>query len=348
MRVYKVFTHDLRSPVVGGEPVWSGRLPYTLPRVPIARGNHFCGEGWAACRTPTAAIQFAGLFPNGRPARVFTGFVQGDYAESTDPMQPGVMKIRAETILLDTEMPLEPIIEELAEITWTKYTGTMISELFDWIAALKRPLHNEHIVGYALYEALKAQGYGHMRVANENMVPKEKRISAHIARITRQPSVNVRIQECNSAGTRDSFPLRSDRLRPAVGTSWLEPNTVWPEDQIEGVWSAKKALDYYYANLENDPTKLTRGLIDAYRWGMRQAVALDKDLVTFTMEERHDGEFKTEATDYGLANRIRAEIAAEASAAARAAADGRRWGADGAGPERHGERDTPNVWEPKL
>lgn len=348
MRVYKVFTHDLRSPVVGGDPVWSGRLPYSLPKVPIARSEQICGAGWAACRTPTAAIQFAGLFPDGRPGRLFTGLMDGEYAEVSDYTSPGVTKLRCESILLEQELPLQPVIEELAERTWTKFTGDMIQQVFEWMSALKRPLHNEHVVGYACYEALKAQGMGHMRVAPEHMVPIANRLSSQLQRLTRQTSVNVRIQEGNNTGKRETFKLPGDRLQPAIGAAWLEPNTVWPEAQTAGAWSASRAIEHYYRNIDYDPTRLTRGLIDAYRWGMKQLVAHDKDVALFSMEEESDGKSKTQKPDAGLANRLRAEIAAEASAATRAAADGRRWGSDGAGPERHGERDTPDLWKPQL
>lgn len=39
MTGYKVFTHDYRSPVQGGDPVWDGTVPYVLPATPLDCGN---------------------------------------------------------------------------------------------------------------------------------------------------------------------------------------------------------------------------------------------------------------------------------------------------------------------
>ena len=71
MRAYKAFTHDLRSPIQGGEPIWTGELPFSLPRVAVDKGEADCAAGWNACRSPQTAVKIAGLWPNGWPVRVF-------------------------------------------------------------------------------------------------------------------------------------------------------------------------------------------------------------------------------------------------------------------------------------
>ena len=43
---YRCFTHDLRSPVQGGDPIWDGRLPYDLPVVTVDTSQAECGAGW--------------------------------------------------------------------------------------------------------------------------------------------------------------------------------------------------------------------------------------------------------------------------------------------------------------
>ncbi len=42
---YKAFTHDLRPPVRGGEPVWTGELPHELPVVKLDASAEECGAG---------------------------------------------------------------------------------------------------------------------------------------------------------------------------------------------------------------------------------------------------------------------------------------------------------------
>ena len=68
---FKVFTHDLRPPVQGGEPVWDGSLPFELPKVKVDRSDDECGEGWNFTARSQDALRIAGLWPNGRPSRLF-------------------------------------------------------------------------------------------------------------------------------------------------------------------------------------------------------------------------------------------------------------------------------------
>lgn len=68
---YKVFTHDLRSPIQGGEPIWDGKLPFTLPARTVDTSGKDCAEGWNAARLPHVALQIAGLWGNGHPSRLF-------------------------------------------------------------------------------------------------------------------------------------------------------------------------------------------------------------------------------------------------------------------------------------
>jgi len=89
---YKVFTHDLRPPVQGGAPVWTGQLPYDLPEVAVDTSGDECASGWNACSTPEDALRIAGLWPDGRPSRLFRidAYASGlDLALPTGPNELG-------------------------------------------------------------------------------------------------------------------------------------------------------------------------------------------------------------------------------------------------------------------
>jgi hypothetical protein len=73
-RYYRVFTHDLRSPIQTSEPVWDGSLPHRLPVVKVDDGPKQCAPGWHACRDAEDALQISGLWhggKNGGPARIY-------------------------------------------------------------------------------------------------------------------------------------------------------------------------------------------------------------------------------------------------------------------------------------
>ena len=69
--MWKVLTHDLRSPIQHGEPLWNGALPFRLPRVTVDPGPDECAAGWNFCDRLSTALGIAGLWPTGRPSRAF-------------------------------------------------------------------------------------------------------------------------------------------------------------------------------------------------------------------------------------------------------------------------------------
>ena len=83
---FKVFTSDLRSPLQGGPPVWDGTLPYSLPEVEVDRGQGECAAGWNACREATTALRIAGLWPDGRPSRLFHVETTAEVVERGDKL----------------------------------------------------------------------------------------------------------------------------------------------------------------------------------------------------------------------------------------------------------------------
>ena len=81
---WKVLTHDLRSPVRGGPPIFDGQCPTTLRAVMLDTGGDNCGAGWNYCEAPEAALTIAGLWPTGRPSRLFAVDGSADAIERGD------------------------------------------------------------------------------------------------------------------------------------------------------------------------------------------------------------------------------------------------------------------------
>jgi len=68
---FRVFTHDLQSPIYPSGPVWNGSLPYRLPAVKVDTSDAECAPGWHACRTLGEAMQISAAWHDGRPCRAF-------------------------------------------------------------------------------------------------------------------------------------------------------------------------------------------------------------------------------------------------------------------------------------
>ena len=109
MIAYKVFTHDLRPPVQGGDPVWDGALPFVLPSVLVDKSNDECAAGWNATKEPHTALLIAGLWPDGRPSRLFVVETDGEVIARGD-------KLRADTWTIVEEVTdLRPAIGRLSK-----------------------------------------------------------------------------------------------------------------------------------------------------------------------------------------------------------------------------------------
>jgi hypothetical protein len=87
---YKVLTHDYQSPVLRGDPIFDGKLPFTLPRTYVDTSATECAAGWNACRAGHTALSIAGLWADGWPARLYRVETDEKVIERGD-------KLRAET-----------------------------------------------------------------------------------------------------------------------------------------------------------------------------------------------------------------------------------------------------------
>ena len=93
---WKVLTHDLRSPIQGGEPVCADTFPAPLPAVRLDTSDEHCAAGWNYTADLASAFRIAGLWPNGRPSRAFVVEASADAIERAD-------KRRASTLTLVRE-----------------------------------------------------------------------------------------------------------------------------------------------------------------------------------------------------------------------------------------------------
>jgi len=151
---YKLFTHDLRSPIQGGEPVFDGKLPCVLPIVHVDRSQRDCAPGWNACAQPEDALRIGGLWPNGHPSRLFV-------VETDTTVVARGDKLRAATWTIVRECSEEEIREgvtKFSERYFKPHALPMAAEQMEWRAALARPKRDEALVDAGLREALKARG----------------------------------------------------------------------------------------------------------------------------------------------------------------------------------------------
>jgi hypothetical protein len=158
---YKVTTHDLCPPIQGGAPIWDGELPYHLPVVEVDRSVEPCAPGWNACETPETALRIAGLWPDGRPSRVFV--VEGAEA---DVVRAGD-KLRASTWRVVSELPESEIEEAIGRWSAT-WAGPVADEMtrsqMAWRAALLRTERDEAAVEAGLRAALDRRGLGYWQL----------------------------------------------------------------------------------------------------------------------------------------------------------------------------------------
>lgn len=93
---FKVFTHDLCSPIQGGSPIWDGSVPYELPQVPLDTSLEECASGWNYCSTSKQALLITGLWPNGKPSRVFTVKAMGRVIERGNKIRTDKLTVVSE------------------------------------------------------------------------------------------------------------------------------------------------------------------------------------------------------------------------------------------------------------
>jgi hypothetical protein len=152
MTGYKVFTSALRPPVQGGEPVWSGETPFTLPEVRLDRSRAECSYGYNFCADLHTALRIAGLWPDGYPSRVFA-------VEAEDAITRGD-KCRAGVLTILRELPEAEVAAGVRRLSepFGAHAERIAAEQMAWRAALARPEWDAAAVRDGLHAALAKRG----------------------------------------------------------------------------------------------------------------------------------------------------------------------------------------------
>jgi hypothetical protein len=255
---FKVFTHDLRLPVQGGgAPIWSGTLPYVLPRDEA---------GWLACGTPQDALCFSGLWPNGRPSRLFV-------VETSAPIIKHDDRLRADTWTLIDEMVVDDTVRALSRKWLGVHADVMAREQLAWHAALLRPTRNVTAVEQGLRQALETRG-----------LPWQLKLFN-----TTRDAWNARTgwntwAAWNASAAKITWATRTTR---ATRDAW----GAWDAWHVTAAWDASAAWDaliHYYAATMSwvpGPTDLfTVGLREAYTAGLAVALPTRPNELGWAME----------------------------------------------------------------
>ena len=131
--------------------MWDGTLSYTLPPVVVDDGPDDCAPGWNACAEGHTALRIAGLWPDGRPSRLFRVETDGLVVERGD-------KLRAATwCIVEEILDVTPHVRRMSE-PFGELADEITAEQMAWRAALARPRHDEAAIETGLREALAARG----------------------------------------------------------------------------------------------------------------------------------------------------------------------------------------------
>ena len=151
---YKIFTHDYRPPIQGGNPIWDGTFPFTTPTVTLDTTSSDCGTGggWHFVDSLAEGFRIAGLWPVGWPS------VAVVVEPASDAIQRGT-KWRASQLTITraaTVVEIDDAVHSLSMV-FEPFTKEMAMEQLAWRAALARPLHDEAAVIIGLHEAVTSR-----------------------------------------------------------------------------------------------------------------------------------------------------------------------------------------------
>jgi hypothetical protein len=263
---YKVLTHDLRPPVQGGDPVLPAGyvLPFALPAVACDHSEVECAPGgWYACREAHVALRIAGLWPNGRPSRLF------EVGEPVDLVERGD-KLRAASWTVTREVPEEEIAAHVRRLSepFAPCADEMTVEQMAWRAALARPGYAPEHVEAALTKALAARG----------LVWKLKRYDT-------------------ARAAWDSWDARAAWAAMDARAAWAAWDAraawdAWAARAARAAWAAMDARDALVVDfaarqkwISHPADLLTVGIRDAYSRGLEIAIPTEPDVLGWAMRE---------------------------------------------------------------
>jgi hypothetical protein len=271
MRAYRCWTHDLCPPVQGGLPVagWDGSTPFDLPAVRCDRSEKDCAPGYSACGRPSEALRIAGLWPNGRPSRLF------EVDSERRRVETRATKLRAASWCVIRECSAEEVAEAIRELSapFGPHAERMAAEQIAWRDALARPLRDPAAVEAGLRAALESRRLGGWSLRRYELPrPAWSARDAWSARAVRDARA--------AWSARDAWSARAVRDARAA---W-DARDAW---SARAAWDARDALSVTYAALSgwttDRPDLLTIGLRDAYRSGLEIALPTGTDELGWAM-----------------------------------------------------------------
>ena len=271
IHAWKVLTHDLRLPVQGGEPVFDGKLPYVLSPAAVDDSPADCAAGWNACASPETALRIAGIWPNGRPARLFHVETGAEVVGRGNKLRAAAWTITAEA----TEDEVRAAIRALSA-PFGDLADEITEEQLAWRAALARPGHDAAAVEAGLRTALKT-----------------RRLSAWT---TRSFACAEDAWAAWAAwAARDALAAGDARAARGAWDAWAAwaARDAWDAWDARDAWAARAAGDawaaitaWYAAKrgwVQTDP--LTTGIRDAYTAGLGVAIPTGPDELGWAMED---------------------------------------------------------------
>lgn len=237
---YKILTHDGRSPIQGGKPVYDGTLPYELPAVPLDTSDNECGAGWNFCASLNQAATIAGWWPTGRPAQCLV-------VEANSAVIRG-NKCRAASLRLVrrcTEGEIQQAMRALVAPWAGEHVEALTQEQWLWYIALGRPERDASAVAQGLRAALDRRGLQTWALQQFNDV----------------------------RDARDAWDAWDAR---AAWDAW-DAQAARVARDAQAAWDARDALAVYSAHTLGWPSRrdsdlLTVGLRDAYKAGLEVVV----------------------------------------------------------------------------
>ena len=163
---FRIYTHDWRSPTVGGNPILTepARLPITLPSVELDTTEAPHGAGYHFSASLAEAARASGFWPNGRAARCVSVVASADAIERRlereFPYDKDPIRIRRASALTITAVCAEAEVRAamLEAVSWAATAVQLVEEQWAWYVALGRPDRREEAVVKGLQVALAHRG----------------------------------------------------------------------------------------------------------------------------------------------------------------------------------------------
>ena len=258
---YKLFTHDFRSPLQGGNTIWDGSVPFELPKVQLDRSGSECGAGWNYCESIEQAWKIAGMWSVGRPNVAVQVQASDDAIEQGNKRRCSQLNI----VKRCDESELRAALNRFS-IIFGDHAQTMADSQWEWMLALARPRHNVRDVERGLRAALKTRGLDWKLNRFDNARDARDARAAWAARDARAAWA-----AWDARAAWDAWAAWDAR---AAWDAWAA-RAAWDAWAARAAWDARDAraaCTIQYAVLQgwidNDSLLLTIGIRDAYIAGL--------------------------------------------------------------------------------